>query len=124
LYSTSVSQVKTNGIVLLNGEGSGMNSKKRVNAVDTVVGARIRNLRLRNRLSQSQLGKQLGVTFQQVQKYENGTNRVSAGRLAGLAKLFSVPIAALYGEQKTGRRPQLRARKIETRRGSWRHFKL
>jgi transcriptional regulator with XRE-family HTH domain len=71
---------------------------KRINAVDIAVGARIKNLRLRNRLSQTRLGEQIGVTYQQVQKYEIGTNRVSAGRLAQLANFFVVPVAAFYSE--------------------------
>src|SRR5581483_11987982 len=50
------------------------------------------------RLSQTEVGEHVGVTFQQIQKYEKGTNRVSAGRLAELAKLFGVPIAAFYSE--------------------------
>ena len=70
----------------------------RANAVDAAVGARIRNLRLRSRLSQTDLGKQVGVTFQQIQKYEKGMNRVSAGRLAEFAKLFGLPVAAFYSE--------------------------
>lgn len=71
---------------------------KRSNAVDIAVGARIKNLRLRNKLSQTRLGEQVGVTFQQIQKYENGTNRVSASRLAQFAKFFGVPVAAFYSE--------------------------
>ena len=71
---------------------------KRSNAVDAAVGARIRNLRYRNKLSQTEVGEHVGVTFQQIQKYENGTNRVSAGRLSQLAKLFGVPIRAFYSE--------------------------
>lgn len=71
---------------------------KRSTAVDSAVGARIRNLRLRKGLSQTDVGKQVGVTFQQVQKYENGSNRVSAGRLAQLSKLFGVTISAFYSE--------------------------
>ena len=71
---------------------------KRSIAVDAAVGARIRNLRLRSGLSQTEVGEQVGVSFQQIQKYEKGTNRVSAGRLAQLAKLFGVSIAAFYSE--------------------------
>ena len=71
---------------------------KRSNAVDIEVGARIKILRLRNKLSQTRLVEQIGVTFQQIQKYENGSNRVSAGNLAQLAKFFVVPVAAFYSE--------------------------
>jgi transcriptional regulator with XRE-family HTH domain len=73
----------------------------RANAVDAAVGARIRNLRLRNGLSQTELGEQIGVTFQQIQKYEKGTNRISASRLAALAKFFGLPVAAFYSEVPT-----------------------
>jgi len=67
-------------------------------AIDAAVGARIRNLRLRQGLSQTDIGEHIGVTFQQIQKYESGANRVSAGRLAELAKLFGVPVTAFYSE--------------------------
>jgi transcriptional regulator with XRE-family HTH domain len=77
--------------------GSTMKTQ-RSTAVDTAVGARIRNLRLRNKLSQTDLGEQVGVTFQQIQKYENGMNRVSAGRLSQMAAFFKVPVATFYSE--------------------------
>jgi transcriptional regulator with XRE-family HTH domain len=73
-------------------------SKKKVKPTDVAVGARIRNLRLRNKLSQTALGEHINVTFQQIQKYEKGTNRISAGNLAQLAKLFGVSVAAFYSE--------------------------
>jgi transcriptional regulator with XRE-family HTH domain len=59
-------------------------------AVDGYVGARIRAGRKLAGLSQSDLGARLGVTFQQVQKYEKGTNRVGASRLNTLAEIFGV----------------------------------
>ncbi len=71
---------------------------RKSNDIDVAVGARIRNLRLRNELSQGSLGEHIGITFQQVQKYENGTNRISASRLVRLADLFGVPVAAFYSE--------------------------
>ena len=88
-----------------------MKSKK-MNAIDAAVGARIKNLRLRNRLSQTRLGEQIGVTFQQIQKYESGTNRVSAGRLAQLANFFVVPIAAFYSEVPARNAQSMRRSKI------------
>ena len=66
--------------------------------IDRAVGARIKNLRLRKKLSQTALGEQIGVTFQQIQKYESGANRISAGRLVQLAKFFGVPVGAFYRE--------------------------
>jgi transcriptional regulator with XRE-family HTH domain len=49
-------------------------------------------------MSQAQLGKRLGVSFQQVQKYEKGTNRVGAGRLPQISAIFGVPIGSLFND--------------------------
>lgn len=65
---------------------------------DRAVAARIVALRKLRGLSQSALARTLGVTFQQVQKYENGTNRITADRLAKLATLFEVPVSAFFDE--------------------------
>ncbi len=62
-----------------------------------VIGQKLRALRLDRGLSQSELGGMVGVTFQQLQKYEKGTNRVSAGRLARIATALDVPVTAFYG---------------------------
>ena len=55
--------------------------QKRAQKIDKVIGRNIRIHRLAKKLSQTELGDELGVSFQQVQKYENGTNRVGSGRL-------------------------------------------
>ncbi len=65
-------------------------------AIDKVIGARIRIYRQRRNLSQTELGEKLGLTFQQIQKYESGANRVSAGRLLDIARLLSVPLLQFY----------------------------
>jgi transcriptional regulator with XRE-family HTH domain len=65
---------------------------------DIAVGRRIRELRLERGMSQMALGDHLDVTFQQVQKYEKGSNRVGAGRLQVIAEIFGVPVSALYEE--------------------------
>jgi transcriptional regulator with XRE-family HTH domain len=71
--------------------------------VDKHVGARLRLRRSVIDMSQSDLGKELGVTFQQVQKYERGTNRVGASRLFNLANVLGVPIEYFFeGLKKTG----------------------
>jgi len=57
-------------------------------------------LRMSRGLSQTELGNQIGVTFQQVQKYEYGGNRISMGRLARMAKLFGVSVPYLLGGSK------------------------
>ncbi|HMK78087.1 MAG TPA: helix-turn-helix transcriptional regulator [Xanthobacteraceae bacterium] len=69
---------------------------KKANLVDVHVGLRIRAARLAAGLSQERLGTALGVTFQQVQKYEKGANRVGAGRLSDIARVLSVPVAYFF----------------------------
>src|SRR5215510_5180277 len=71
-------------------------SVKRPDPVDVEVGHRIRIERLARGLSQTALANQLGVTFQQVQKYEKGVNRVGAGRLTKIAEVLGVPVGAFF----------------------------
>ena len=66
--------------------------------VDIHVGARIRRRRVLLGLSQEQVGHAIGLTFQQLQKYEKGTNRVSSSRLYQLAKLFGVPVSFFFDD--------------------------
>lgn len=66
--------------------------------VDVAVGARIRLLRKLKGLSQQALAEATGVTFQQIQKYERGANRVSASMLARIAKTLNVPVSEMFGE--------------------------
>ena len=68
------------------------------NPVDVHVGSRIRLRRTLLGMSQEKLGKAIGLTFQQVQKYERGTNRVGSGRLYQLAKVLSVPISFFFDD--------------------------
>src|SRR5262249_30945554 len=77
---------------------------KRAGPIDAVVGRTIRALRLSKGASQGALGRRLGVSFQQIQKYENGTNRVGAGRLAQIAMALDVPMEALLQGVQTVRR--------------------
>jgi len=76
---------------------------KRVNKADALVGRRARAFRLQARLSQTEVGDALGISFQQVQKYEKGTNRISASKLAEMAKLFKVTPGSFFtnGEPAT-----------------------
>lgn len=71
---------------------------KRATEQDRIVGERIVALRKARGLSQTALGTAVGVTFQQVQKYEKGTNRVGAGRLQEIARLLEVPVSAFFDE--------------------------
>lgn len=66
------------------------------NPVDVHVGARVRLRRKILKMSQEKLGEQLGVTFQQVQKYERGANRVGASRLWKLSEVLDVPVGFFY----------------------------
>jgi len=69
--------------------------------VDMRVGRRVRELRAAQGLSQGTLADKLGVSFQQVQKYEKGTNRMGASRLSDIAKVLGVDIADLFQEEGT-----------------------
>ena len=71
-------------------------SRAQANAVDTHVGQRIRDKRNERGMSQTEVANALGVTFQQVQKYERGTNRVGASRLFDLSRILSVPIQYFF----------------------------
>jgi transcriptional regulator with XRE-family HTH domain len=66
--------------------------------VDGFVAQRLRALRKAKGLSQSQLGSELGLTFQQIQKYEKAVNRIGAGRLFEVARILGVPINEMYPE--------------------------
>jgi transcriptional regulator with XRE-family HTH domain len=71
---------------------------RRANLVDTHVGARVRLRRMLLGMSQEKLGESLGLTFQQVQKYEKGVNRIGASRLFDLAQVLGVPVQFFYDE--------------------------
>jgi transcriptional regulator with XRE-family HTH domain len=74
--------------------------------VDKHVGARIRMRRMMLGITQMQLGESLGVTFQQVQKYEKGTNRVSASKLQSIASILQAPVAFFFEGAPNGPRGQ------------------
>src|SRR5947209_786849 len=72
--------------------------------VDKLVGGRVRMHRLLAKMSQLELGSQVGVTFQQVQKYENGTNRIGSSRLHLISQALEVPVSFFFedvGGQKS-----------------------
>lgn len=70
--------------------------RKLPNPIDKHVGNRVRMRRMMLRMSQIKLGKALGITFQQVQKYEKGTNRMGASRLEHIAHILQVPVEFLF----------------------------
>ncbi len=86
---------------------------------DLKVGANIRQLRQRIGMSQEKLAEHLKITFQQVQKYEKGTNRVSASRLVEIARVFNVTVSALFegaAEANAGEIPALPAMSSEAQK--------
>ncbi len=66
------------------------------NHLDAEIGRRLRQARLVENLTQGGLAQKLNISFQQVQKYENGTNRVSSSRLWSIARVLGVPITYFY----------------------------
>jgi DNA-binding XRE family transcriptional regulator len=71
-------------------------SPRGATAIDAYIGARMRERRLALNISQNQLGKELGVSFQQIQKYESGENRVGAARLFDICKALNVPLSSMF----------------------------
>src|SRR5277367_2187353 len=70
--------------------------KKQANPIDIQVGNRVRIRRMLIGMSQERLGDLLGLTFQQVQKYEKGVNRIGAGRLYEVSRILNVPVDFFY----------------------------
>jgi transcriptional regulator with XRE-family HTH domain len=71
-------------------------AKKAPNPIDRYVGSRVRMRRMMLSMSQEKLGDALGLTFQQVQKYEKGTNRIGASRLQQISEILQVPVAFFF----------------------------
>jgi len=71
-------------------------AKKAPNPIDKHVGSRVRMRRMMLGMSQEKLGDALGLTFQQVQKYEKGTNRIGASRLQQISLILQVPVAFFF----------------------------
>ena len=76
-------------------------SSRRPNPIDVHVGSRVRFRRMLLGMSQEKLGEKLGLTFQQVQKYEKGINRIGASRLFDLAQVLGVSVQFFYEEAPT-----------------------
>ena len=86
-------------------------STQRASLVDHHVGARIRERRTMLGLSQQQLAKMIGVTYQQAHKYERGLNRISAGRLFEIAQVLNVPVSFFF----EGLQPGMEAQPVSSR---------
>jgi transcriptional regulator with XRE-family HTH domain len=82
---------------------------------DKYVGNRVRMRRNMLRMSQERLGQALGVTFQQIQKYERGTNRLGASRIQQIAEVLQIPISFLFeGGPSISQSPELSAERLST----------
>ncbi len=79
-------------------------NKKKPNPIDIHVGSRIRLRRTMLGMSQEKLGDSLGITFQQIQKYEKGTNRIGASRLQNISNILTVPVSFFF-EDAPGDQP-------------------
>jgi transcriptional regulator with XRE-family HTH domain len=79
--------------------------KKAPNPIDKHVGSRVRMRRMMLSMSQEKLGGALGLTFQQVQKYEKGTNRIGASRLQQISQILQVPVAFFFEGAPTLHQP-------------------
>lgn len=75
---------------------------RRANPIDVHVGSRVRLRRMLLGMSQEKLGEHLGLTFQQIQKYEKGINRIGASRLFDLSRVLGVPVQFFYEELPAG----------------------
>ena len=80
-----------------------MMSPKQPDSIDKLVGRNIRIQRLATGLSQTELAQQLGVTFQQVQKYEKGVNRISCGRLFQIARILGLHVMDFFDGSDAGK---------------------
>jgi transcriptional regulator with XRE-family HTH domain len=81
--------------------------KKAPNPIDKHVGSRVRMRRMMLGMSQEKLGDALGLTFQQVQKYEKGTNRIGASRLQQISHILQVPVSFFFEGAPQGAEPGL-----------------
>lgn len=77
-------------------------NKKKPNPVDVHVGSRVRLRRTMLGMSQERLGESLGITFQQIQKYEKGSNRIGASRLQKICEVLNVPISFFFEDAPAG----------------------
>lgn len=90
---------------------------KSPNPVDKHVGSRVRFRRMMLSVSQEKLGEQVGITFQQVQKYEKGTNRIGASRLLSIANVLGVPVDFFFEDApgapiQTAEQPKIEAENV------------
>lgn len=73
-----------------------MKGKKKTTDVDVIIGRRLRLTRIEKGMSQTELGNAAGIAFQQVQKYENGTNRIGVSRMVQFSIVLGLPISHFF----------------------------
>ncbi|QYJ00791.1 helix-turn-helix domain-containing protein [Thalassovita mediterranea] len=88
-------------------------SPRHVTELDEEIGLALRRARRKASITLEDLSKALGVSYQQAHKYENGTNRISAGRLFKACQVIGVPVASMFPEQDTEEEPVPPAQKIK-----------
>lgn len=80
-------------------------ASRSIGDLELYIGSAIRDFRKRSGMSQEKLGAAVNVTFQQIQKYEKGTNRVAASRLHDIAGALGVPVMAFYPQPQSAAEP-------------------
>ena len=83
--------------------------------IDIHVGQRLKQQRILQGISQESLAKQLGITFQQIQKYENGTNRISASKLYELSQILKTPIQFFFENYQKSTQPIEKSSELTTK---------
>jgi transcriptional regulator with XRE-family HTH domain len=106
---------KTKRIIAASGKSNGVRKNQRsTGSHDIEIGQRVRLRRVEQKMSQDELGKELGVSFQQVQKYEKGVNRVGAARLQQIATALDVPVTFFFDDARAGKRATGDKREVES----------
>jgi transcriptional regulator with XRE-family HTH domain len=88
--------------------------RRNLGHVDSEVGANLRQHRIRARLGQTELGQKVGVTFQQIQKYENGSNAIATARLPAVCDALKISPNDLYGSRYTNGKAREPARQMSS----------
>src|SRR6202035_3340730 len=104
LSIVSTGKKKSNGIISARSSGK----------YDIELGGRLRLRRVEQKMSQSELADKLGVSFQQVQKYEKGVNRIGASRLQQIATALDVPVTFFFDDDGLGKRASDGKREVES----------
>ena len=108
---------KTTLSIISNGKKKshgGIKNARSSGKYDVELGKRVRLRRVEMKISQSELADKIGVTFQQVQKYEKGVNRVGAARLQQIATALDVPVTFFFDDDGLGKRASDGKREVES----------